>query len=145
MKKITLILIFVICICGLVGCNNKSKNTVKIDYGNSEIYTKQDMDEAIKLIENKFNTWKGCELHSISYTSDEKCNTPDNIAWMESLAKANDIPGDFTQCIMFESDYHSPKNAEDAGGWNPDYEYTDWEWWLARSENGEWKLLTWGY
>ena len=24
-------------------------------------------------------------------------------------------------------------------------EYTDWQWWLARSEGGDWELLTWGY
>ena len=30
-------------------------------------------------------------------------------------------------------------------GFNPDEEYTDWQWWLARSEGGQWKLLTYGY
>ena len=26
-----------------------------------------------------------------------------------------------------------------------DEEYTDWPWWLARSDGGEWKLMTYGY
>ena len=26
-----------------------------------------------------------------------------------------------------------------------DREYTDYQWWLARSEVGAWELLTWGY
>ena len=32
-----------------------------------------------------------------------------------------------------------------AGVWNPDFEYTNRRWWLARTEGGEWKLITWGY
>ena len=28
---------------------------------------------------------------------------------------------------------------------NADTEYTGWKWWLARSDGGEWKLMTWGY
>ena len=30
------------------------------------------------------------------------------------------------------------------GAWNANEEYT-WSWWLARSEGGTWKLMTWGY
>ena len=35
-------------------------------------------------------------------------------------------------------------------GYNFDYlekisEYTGWQWWLARSNGGKWKLMTWGY
>lgn len=109
MKKLVLVLVFVICALGLVGCKDESTDGVKVDYGNSKIYTKEDMDEAIELIKDEFDTWEGCELHSITYSSDKECNTADNIAWMEELAKANDIQGGFTQCIMFKSDYHSPK------------------------------------
>ena len=62
---------------------------------------------------------------------------------MNELEEANDAVEHFTQCIMFRSDFHSPKHG--GGAWNEDTEYTDWQWWLARSENGEWKLMTWGY
>ena len=35
--------------------------------------------------------------------------------------------------------------AENGGGaWEANEEYT-WSWWLARSEGGKWKLMTWGY
>ena len=56
---------------------------------------------------------------------------------------AKDDPEVFTQCIAFDSSFHSPKT--DSGAWNPDEEYTDWSWWLARSDGGEWKLMTYGY
>ncbi len=31
------------------------------------------------------------------------------------------------------------------GAWTADEEYTDWQWWLARSDGGQWKLMSWGY
>lgn len=35
---------------------------------------------------------------------------------------------------------------EALGAWNPDEEYTHFEWWLARLEgSSQWKLMTWGY
>ena len=48
----------------------------------------------------------------------------------------------FTQCIAFDSSFHSPENG--GGAWEANEEYT-WSWWLARSEGGKWKLMTWGY
>ena len=62
---------------------------------------------------------------------------------MNKLAIANGLDGNFTQCIMFKSNFHSPKN--DGGAWNADEEYTDWQWGLARTEESRWDLLTWGY
>ena len=59
------------------------------------------------------------------------------------LEEANDAKETFTQCIMFTSSFHSPK--EGGGAWMPDEEYTDWHWWLGRSDGGQWKLMTWGY
>ena len=48
-----------------------------------------------------------------------------------------------TQCIAFKSSFHSPINGGDA--WNADEKYTNWGWFLARTDNGKWKLMTWGY
>ena len=111
---------------------------VLIDYGNSELYTREDMDEAISLIREIFSGWEGCELHAVRYAGDDCCNQ-ETISWMNSLK-----PGSgYTQCIEFVSDFHSP--LEDAGAWEPDMEYTDWQWWLARTDGGSWELLTWGY
>lgn len=124
-------------------CSSKENlSGVKIDYGTSSIYSKEDMDAAIKIIMKEFESFEGCELHSLSYTSDEEGNTAENIAWMNQC-KAKDDPEVFTQCIAFNSSFHSPKT--DSGAWNPDEEYTDWSWWLARSDGGEWKLMTYGY
>ena len=140
MKKYLLFL-GIIGLFALTACGKQAKmSDVTIDYG---IYSKEDMDAAIKAIKTVFKDFDGCELHSISYSSDDQCNTPDHIAWMNELEAANDNKETFDQCIMFTSDFHSPKDG--GGAWNPDEEYTSWQWWLARSDGGKWKLMTWGY
>ena len=142
MKKAIAILLLITVLCGLAACAKKQKTEVSIDYGNSALYSKEDMDAAIAVIRKEFDTWDGCELHSISYGSDDACSA-ENIRWMNELEAANDAQETFSQCILFKSDFHSPKNG--GGAWNADQEYTDWQWWLARSEGGSWKLMTWGY
>lgn len=144
MQKILKAFLALACMTALAACGSKKQDTaaVEIDYGSSELYTKEDMDEAIKLIQEEFSKWEGCELHSIAYTSDDDCNE-DNIAWMNQLEAEGDAKETFTQCIQFKSSFHSPK--EGGGAWNPDQEYTDWGWWLARADGGKWKLMTWGY
>lgn len=111
---------------------------VEIDYGTSDTYTKEDMDAAIALIREEFDNWEGCELHSIRYGTDE-CITEDNLNWMNDLEEDKN----YTQCIEFISDFHSP--ADPYGAWEPDMEYRDWQWWLARTGDGSWELITWGY
>ena len=109
-----------------------------VDYGSSERYTQRSMDRAIALIMEEFGTWEGCEMHSIRYAGDA-CVSEENLNWLNSLAKGET----FTECIAFLSDFHSPKEA--VGAWNPDSEYTDYQWWLAGTEDGDWQLISWGY
>ena len=109
-----------------------------INYGSSEIYSIEDMDAAIALIRKEFNSWEGCELHTIEYVGDE-CNSDENIDWMNTLEEGQS----FTQCIEFTSSFHSP--VEGGGAWEADEEYENWGWYLARSDGGDWHLLTWGY
>ena len=111
---------------------------VEIDYGNSNIFSEKDMDEAIARIRSEFEGWEGCELHNLRYAGDECCSEK-NLVWMNSLRDERD----FDECICFLSDFHSPQ--EPVRAWDPDQEYLDWEWWLARSDKGEWELITWGY
>ena len=48
---------------------------------------------------------------------------------------------------QFNSDFHSPVKEEDLAGtaWEPDQEYKDYQWTLAREEGSPWELVTWGY
>ena len=118
-----------------------------MDYGDSKLFTKEDMDAAIAVIRAEFDTWKGCELHSIRFAGDD-ANSADNIKWMNELKEGQKKEGPaYTQCIEFISDFHSPKDEADLKdtAWEGDQEYKDWQWYLARTEGGDWTLLTWGY
>ena len=114
---------------------------MKIDYGNSELYTQEDMDAAIQVIEAEFATWEGCELHSLAYGGDAACSD-ENIEWLNGL-EMKEQTEPFTQCILFSSSFHSPVEQRDA--WDADTEYEGWQWWLGRSDGGAWKLVTCGY
>ncbi|MBO5496898.1 MAG: hypothetical protein J5967_05790, partial [Oscillospiraceae bacterium] len=112
--------------------------TVTVDYGSSALFDEKDMDTAIDLIVKEFNTWEGCEMHSIRFAGDE-CNSEENLKWLNSL----DGGYDFTRCIEFISEFHSP--LEQIGAWEQDTEYTGWQWWLGAGADGNWELVTWGY
>lgn len=142
MKKLTAMVLCFLFAFSAAGCGKADLSQVKIDYGTSSLYTETDMDAAIREIKKKFSTFDGCTLYSLSYTSDEYCNNAETLAWMNELEKANDNKEVFTRCISFNSRFRSPR--ENAGAWQPDEEYT-WSWWLARSDGGAWKLMSWGY
>ena len=142
MKKMITAVLCLVMVLLFVGCGKGDISKVQIDYGTSSIYSEEEMNAAIEVIKKQFSSFEDCELHSLSYTSDEECNNDDNIAWMNDLEKANDNKEVFTQCIAFDSSFRSPKKG--GGAWEANEEYT-WLWWLARSDGGEWKLMTWGY
>ena len=53
MKKILKAFLALACVTALAACGSRKQDAavVEIDYGTSELYTKEDMDEAIKLIQ----------------------------------------------------------------------------------------------
>lgn len=107
-----------------------------IDYGTSDIYSRQDMTEAIDLIKEKFNSWDGCKLYSINYTDDDFCQR--ELEYCNTLAEEGIT---YDECIVFRMQFRSPIFG--GGGWNGNFRY-DWSWYLARTEGGKWELLTWG-
>ena len=110
-----------------------------MEYGNSDLYTKEEMDAAVAAIRAEFDTWDGCELRALRYAGDESASQ-ENLDWMNELRKDGEV---FTQCIEFLSDFHTSSEAN--SDLEADQEYQNWQWWLARSEGGDWQLMTWGY
>lgn len=108
---------------------------VSIDYGVSELYSRQDMDAAIQVITDEFDSWNGCKLYSIGYTDDERCAA--ELDYCRTLGDGSP----FTECVVFRTCFRSP--IWGGGAWNANEIYY-WDWYLARVENGSWQLLTWG-
>ncbi len=116
----------------------KSAPEVGIDLGSSELYTEDELYDAMLAIKCSFAAWAGCELHSLRYAGDEAGNA-EKLAWLNSLGEG----AAYTQAAEFLMDFHSP--VKDAGAWEPDMEYTDCQWWLARTAEGGWEIVSWGY
>ena len=58
------LLMLVLCSCGKTG-------TAYVDCGNSEIYSKIDIETAASAVKTRFLTLKGCTLHYLKYAGDE--------------------------------------------------------------------------
>lgn len=113
-----------------------SVRSAVIDYGYSEKYDQSDMDAAIAMIKEEFDSWEGCKLYSISYTDDGLCQR--ELDYCNSLAAEGEI---YDACIVFRMQFRSPLFG--GGAWNANSVY-NWSWYLARTGNGPWELLTWG-
>ena len=109
------------------------------DLGNSTVYTREELSDAVVQIKCKFASlsFAGCELHSIRYAGDG-ANNAENLKWLSDVGRTK-----YAQVAEFLTDFHSPE--KDAGAWNADYEYTNHQWWLARTADGGWEIVTWGY
>ena len=118
--------------------SGKSAPEVSYDYGSSNLYTREELEEAAIQAKCEFATFEGCELHSLRYAGDE-CNTPEKLDWLNSF----DGDVEYTQVVEFLTDFHSP--VDGGGAWAPDKEMEDYQWWLARAEGEGWQLVTFGY
>lgn len=122
---------------------------VAIDLGSSSLYTQEELNAIVLLIKDKFATFTGCELHSVRYAGDE-ANNEENLEWLNSLREVRsnippeDVGKKYVRVAEFLSDFHSPVEAGPYV-WELDMEYKDYQWWLARLEDGRWEIVSWGY
>ena len=108
------------------------------DYGTSSIYTDEDLQDAVIQIKCQFAFWPGFELENIRYAGDDAV-TDENLAWVNSLTPDTK----YTQVIEFFTDFHTPEDTSETG-FEADFDYKDYQWWLARNEDG-WEILSTGY
>ena len=110
----------------------------EIDYGKSELYTEEELDEAMVQVKCQFASWEGCELEALRYAGDE-FNTEENIKWLNESAEDKT----YSKVIKITSDFHTPKSGY--GSFEKDYDYLDYEWWLGCDEEGSWDIVQMGY
>ena len=109
----------------------------EIDCGESVLYTKEDRQSAAKLISNTIESFKGCKLYAVKYKGD--LVSKKNLEYCNSLA-ADGVT--YSESIVFTSYFRSPVFG--GGTWNANDLYS-WSWYLARTNGGEWEILTYGY
>ena len=108
-----------------------------------EAISYEDSTFAVEIINQKLREWK-CTPLRIQYGGDE-LNNAENIAYMNDLAEGHGFDKKFSACMVFYSDFHSPPDDGTLSAWNYDTDYKNWSWYFGLYEDGEWKLLTWGY
>lgn len=112
---------------------------VTIDYGTSEIYTQEDLESAVVQIKCKYAFWGDCDLKNIRYAGDEAVNEK-NLAWMNEL----NPDANYTEVVEFLMDYHTPDDVGELT-LNAGFDYNDYTWWLARTADSGWEIVTFGY
>ncbi len=137
MKKIIVtIALCCLLLIGFTGCKNMGNVTnVKIKEVDSEIYSKEDIEDAIQVIINDFkDNWGGCTLNEIYYIGDERNH--DFIEWATKNNKE--------EVIVLTSRFTVGSYAKDKS-LNLNSEYTNWNWILVRNKNESWQHIDHGY
>ena len=134
MKKIISIVICFTVILSFTACGGNVKE-LKIRDVESEMYTQEDISEAIETIKKEFESnWEGCSLKEIYYAGDDISN--DYQAWADRH-NADEV-------IVLLSSYYVEPNGGD-GSLEQDYTYTNWNWILVRTIGGKWVHVDHGY
>ena len=136
MKRTIALILVAVFLVVLTACAKTSDYT--LEYGESDMYTKQDIESAAKAVLDEFNTFDGCVLYSLTYAGDEKCM--DELSYVNSLK--DDEGEEFVDCLVFDSEFRSPIRG--GGAWTANSIYT-WSWYLGREKDSEWVLVTFGY
>ena len=85
------------------------------------------------------NDWKvTVKMQEIEYQGDE--------ASTSNLDYCKELSGDVAQCVFFKTNFFIPEqDVEMAWAFEPNKTMKDYEWYLGRTESGDWKVLTSGY
>lgn len=117
----------------------KAKDTeVTIDLGTSELFTEEELKEAVVQIKCQFAFMPGCELSAIRYAGDKADG--ENV-----LEHANSLEGggEYTSAALFYMDFVTTAGCDES--LDPETEYNDYKWCLARTETGGWEIVDRGY
>lgn len=130
MKKILIGVIIIILLVGIAAIFNMTIISKK-----SEIYSNNDIDSAINVIQKYFKeNFDGCSLLKIAYIGDAKNNS--YLDWASRYNKE--------QVIVLISDFYVSPSGGD-GSLNQNFQYKNWVWILVRNKNENWEHVDHGY
>ncbi len=135
--SILVIVAFVVVMCLIIIPLPTSVKNAEVNYQTSQIYTKEDMDEAIAVVKAEFKGmeyFEGCKMDKIVYDGDEI-----SLRELESLKERN---LDYDECILFKTYYTRSKIACFQDSWGP--EEGMFIFWLGRKDDGSWKVISSG-
>ena len=138
-KGIIILLTLTIAIL-LAGCGGppvELKDQPEIDYGESLLYTKEDMDAVIPMIEEQMQGWNiSYNIQSIRYGGDALAEK--GMAYVATMTEGYDYSG----CLVFLVDFVSLSKGS---GYEKNKLYEDYEWYFVRDEKDDWLFFTNGH
>jgi len=135
MKRFTLFSLVLLSLALLLsGCMERGNvNHVHKTVGESEIYTKAEIEDAMDVVIRHFRReFEGYTLVHLYYEED----TIKNKSWALQYGAQEGI-------VLLSSFEVGPEGSN--GSLNPDSTYNRWSWILTRDNGGNWHLQTWGY
>lgn len=142
-KKIIFIIIglsvLILLIIALVLAFNKkdaNKENVKISIGDSKIYSKEELNEAIKIVLDTFDF--PATLNEIYYDEEKSKLNSNEYITRYGVDDAIILQCNFTTYSNTDIGFLMP------GSLNPNSEYTDYSFVLVRNGNETWNLKTYG-
>ena len=107
---------------------------VSVTYAKSDMFTEEDLKNAVECVKQDFQSLQGCKLFSLAYNGDAR-----------SLREKESQPQNglqYDEYIVIDSVFLSPLSG--GGAWNKASIYT-WCWILGRKTGGEWIVISRGY
>lgn len=89
------------------------------------------------MIADTISSFDGCRLYAVVYEGDPVSTK--NLEYCNELAEEGTV---YADCIVFASHFRSPIFG--GGAWNAN-DINSWSWYLGRTADGDWEILTYGY
>lgn len=118
MKKTVTFVFLILILIAFTACTHQTD--VAIDYGSSQIYSDEEMEEVVKVI---LSESKHHNIKKISYVSDAE-----NIKQYDICVKKG--YDNYSECICFHVEFYIDGERIISNGWT-----------LARTQNGRWKSV----
>ena len=135
MKNFFWLLMALCLLLALSACGGNVQNVEVAEWKPSEIYTDDDIQEAISVVKGYFKAeFSGCTLTHIRYPGD------DSAAEFEEWAEQYGAD----EAIVLYSSFDVGASGGD-GSLNANSTYTNWKWVLIRNAGGRWEHKTHGY
>ena len=103
----------------------------------SSLFSEEELNAAQSEILMQILEWDDCELHDLRYAGDE-------FSTGAELERINDGEEKYVATARFLMDFRSPKKVEKTT-FEPDTEYTDYNWILGLTADGSWEIVDCGY
>ena len=133
MKRIFLLLTAMVLAFTLTACQGKIED-VRVDIGPSEIYSEEEIDDAVYEILTYFRReFGGCSLTRLEYIESKSADAA--AEWAKQY--------DADQAIVLVSTFEVTGKTDGSLAYGETYQ--NWQWILVRNNSGKWQVKTCGY